>query len=298
MRYRFIDQHRAVWPLVAMAKVLEVSRQGYHAWKRREPAERTLRMRERTRQIKRVYAESNGSYGSPRVTLVLRKAGDVVTERTVAGIMRREGLRATAKRRYRPTTDSSKTLAPAPNRLQRSFTVTTTDRVWLSDFTELPCRNGKAYAVAIMDLCSRRILGCVVSHSMQTRTLLAALEQACKVRGGALPEQPLIFHSDRGSQYNAETFRRQLAILNIEQSMSGVGNCYDNAPMESFWARMKTEIRAEMIFEDLRHARSVVYRWVHLFYNRKRLHSGIGHLTPVEFEEQLSSQSTDRTHCQ
>ncbi|MFN6113149.1 MAG: integrase core domain-containing protein, partial [Bacteroidota bacterium] len=92
-------------------------------------------------------------------------------------------------------------------------------------------------------------------------------------------------HSDRGSQYNAETFRRQLAILNIEQSMSGVGNCYDNAPMESFWARMKIEIRAEMMFDDLRHARSVVYRWVHLFYNRKRLHSGIGHLTPVEFEE-------------
>jgi transposase InsO family protein len=101
-----------------------------------------------------------------------------------------------------------------------------------------------------------------------------------------------------GSQYNAETFRLQLAILNIEQSMSGVGNCFDNAPMESFWARMKTEIRAEMMFDDLRHARSVVYRWVHLFYNRKRLHSGIGHLTPVEFEEQLSSQSTDRIHCQ
>ncbi|MBM4179209.1 MAG: transposase [Ignavibacteria bacterium] len=135
-------------------------------------------------------------------------------------------------------------------------------------------------------------------HSMQTRTLLAALEQVCKVRGGALPEQPLIFHSDRGSQYNAETFRRQLAILNIEQSMSGVGNCYDNAPMESFWARMKTELRSEMMFDDLRHASRVVYHWVHLFYNRKRLHSGIGHLTPVEFEKLLFSQSTDRIHCQ
>jgi transposase InsO family protein len=297
MRYRFIDEHRAIWPLVAMAKALDVSRQGYHAWKHRLPAQRTVRMRERARQIQRVYDESNGSYGSPRVTLVLRKAGDVVSEKTVAGIMRRQGLRATAKRRYRPCTDSSKTLAPAPNRFQRSFRVSTPDKVWVSDFTELPCRNGKTYAVAIMDLCSRRILGCVVSHSMQTRTLLAALEQACRVRK-ALPEQPLIFHSDRGSQYNAETFRRQLAIRNIEQSMSGVGNCYDNAPMESFWARMKTELRHEMLFDDLRHARTAVYRWVHLFYNRKRLHSGIGNLTPIEFEERLSSLTNDRTHCQ
>jgi transposase InsO family protein len=131
---------------------------------------------------------------------------------------------------------------------------------------------------------------------MQTRTLLAALEQACRVRK-ALPEQPLIFHSDRGSQYNAEMFRRQLAIRNIEQSMSGVGNCYDNAPMESFWARMKTELRHEMLFDDLRHARTAVYRWVHLFCNRKRLHSGIGNLTPIEFEERLFSLTNDRTHC-
>ena len=118
MRYRFIDEHRAIWPLVAMAKALAVSRQGYHAWKHRLPAQRTVRMRERARQIQRVDDESNGSYGSPRVTLVLRKAGDVVSEKTVAGIMRRQGLRATAKRRYRPCTDSSKTLAPAPEIVQ------------------------------------------------------------------------------------------------------------------------------------------------------------------------------------
>lgn len=152
--------------------------------------------------------------------------------------------------------------------------------------------------MAIMDLCSRRILGCLAWHSMQTRTPLTALEQACKFSGGVLSEKVLIDHSDRGSQYNAETFRRQLAILNIEQSMSGVSNCYDNAPIESFWAQMKTELKSEMMFDDLRHARTVVYRRVHLFYNRKRLHSGIGHLTPVEFEELLSSQSTDRIHCQ
>jgi len=133
------------------------------------------------------------------------------------------------------------------------------DKVWVSDFTELPCRNGKAYAVAIMDLCSRRILGMVVSHSMQTRTLLKAFDDACRVRR-RLPPEPIIFHSDRGSQYNADLFRTELAKRNFIQSMSNKGNCYDNAPMESFWARMKTELGRPLLFDDLRDARSTVYR--------------------------------------
>ena len=247
---------------------------------------------EKTREV---FTASNGSYGSPRITRQLRADGIKVTTKTVEHLMRSSGLSAVQKRRFRPTTDSSKTLAPAPNLLQRAFTVKQIDQVWVSDFTELPCRNGKAYAVAIMDLCSRRILGVTVSYSMQTRTLLNALDQACKVRR-TLPEDPLIFHSDRGSQYNADKFRLELAKRNIRQSMSGVGNCYDNAPMESFWARMKHELRGEMLFDDLRHARKVIYRWVHLFYNRKRMHSSLNYKTPIEFEEHNRNQFSDRRH--
>jgi transposase InsO family protein len=130
----------------------------------------------------------------------------------------------------------------------------------------LPADNEKAYAVAIMDLCSRRILGITVSYTMQTSTLMHALDQACKLRE-ELPEDPLIFHSDRGSQLNADRFRTELAKRNIMQSMSGVGNCYDNASMESFWSRMKSELRLRMLFDNLKHARSTVCKWVHSFYN-------------------------------
>lgn len=280
-----------------MCRVLGVSRQGYHCWKRRKPSARAIRHNRLIEHVRVVHEQSHGAYGSPRMTRALRNRGEVVTRKTVEKLMRMSGLKAARRRRYRSTTDSARTLAPAPNLLQRAFAVKTTDRVWVSDFTELPCRNGKAYAVAIMDLCSRRILGIVVSHTMQTRTLLRALDDACRARR-ILPSEPVIFHSDQGSQYNADIFRTELAKRNFQQSMSQRGNCYDNAPMESFWARMKTELRHEMLFDDLRHARSTVYRWVHLFYNRQRLHSGIGLMTPVQFEEQLALHSTDRTHCQ
>lgn len=293
MKYRFIDDHRAKWPLSVMARVLDVSRQGYHAWKRRVPSNRAIRWQTLVERMHVIDAKSDGSYGSPRMTRELRKDGTCVTRKTVEHLMRKAGIRGVQKRRYRPTTDSTKTLAPAPNLLQRAFDVPQINRVWLSDFTELPCRNGKAYAVAIMDLCSRRILGITVSHSMQTRTLLHTLDRACRVRK-QLPAESVIFHSDRGSQYNADSFRTELAKRNFAQSMSGVGNCYDNAPMESFWSRMKAELHQHKLFDDLRQARSVVYRWVHLFYNHQRLHSGINYMTPVEFERQLQTQSTGR----
>lgn len=289
MKCRFIDDHRAKWPVEKMCQALRISRQAYYAWKRREQTPRQIRRTQLATEVKRVFSESNGTYGSPRMTMQLRKDGHVVTHKTVEKIMSQSGLRASQKRRFRPTTDSSKTLAPAPNILQRAFDVKELDRVWVSDFTELPCRNGKAYAVAVMDLCSRRILGITVSYSMQTRTLIDALDQACKTRR-KLPEDPLVFHSDRGSQYNADTFKTELAKRNIVQSMSGVGNCYDNASIESFWSRMKDELRGEMLFDDLRHARTTVYKWVHLFYNRKRLHSSLNFMSPIEFEEHNFSQ--------
>lgn len=295
MRYRFIDDHRARWTVLAMTSALQVTRQGYYAWKKRPASATSQRRGKLTEHVRKIFTESNHTYGSPRITRALRNEGQRVTTKTVERIMRSSGLSADQKRRFRPTTDSSKTLAPAPNLLQRSFEVAQIDQVWLSDFTELPCRNGKAYAVAIMDLCSRRILGITVSHTMQTRTLMHALDQACKLRK-TLPHEPLIFHSDRGSQYNADTFRTELAKRNIRQSMSGVGNCYDNAPMESFWSRMKHELRHDMLFDDLRQARTAVYRWVHLFYNRKRMHSALDYMTPVAFEEQHLSKHSDRAH--
>lgn len=201
-----------------------------------------------------------------------RRMSELDQERKAAGmernivqaverIVRSADLWAEQKRRFRFTMDSTQTLALVPNLPQRSFEVVQIDRVWLSDFTELPCRNGKAYALAIMDLCSRRILGVTVSYTMQTQTLMHALDQACKLRK-TLPKEPLIFHSDRGSQYNADTFKTdgtELAECNIRQSMSGVGNCYDNAPIEWFWSRMKHALRHDALFDDLHKPRTAVY---------------------------------------
>jgi putative transposase len=186
MKYRYMQDRRAQWPVSVMARVLEVTRQGFYAWLKRKPSARTLRQQQVVETIRYIHAWSNGTYGSPRMTRELRKTGLVITRKTVERMMRTLGIRVSAKRRYRPTTDSSQTLALAAKLLQRAFDVKHPDKVWLSDFTELPCRNGKAYAVAIMDLCSRRILGMTVSNSMQTRTLLHALDQACRLRK-ALP---------------------------------------------------------------------------------------------------------------
>lgn len=288
MKFIFMYDHRFQWPLTVMARVLGVSRQGYASWMVRLPSERFKRHRMLLERIREIHDMSDGSYGSPRMTDELRAKGIHVAYKTIERLMRIHGIRVTPKRRFRPTTDSSKTLAPAANLLERDFSVTTPNRVWLSDFTELPCRDGKAYAVAIMDLASRRILGVNVHNRMHTGSLMIAFHRACSVRKNfpkpADVDSGTIFHSDRGSQYNADGFRAALRRGGFRQSMSGVGNCYDNAPMESFWARMKTELRHRMPFRDVEDALRTVYRYIHLFYNNTRRHSGIGGISPAEFE--------------
>lgn len=288
MKFAFMHEHRQVWKLSVMAHVLGVSRQGYHSWAVRQPSKREMRHRDLRVRIRSIYDQSNGTYGSPRVTSELRQGhGLTISKKTIEGLIRQEGLCVRTKRRFRPTTDSSKTLAPAPNRLERSFDTSVVNHVWLSDFTEIPCREVKAYAVAIMDMASRRIIGLNVFHRMHTGSLMIALHRACKLRKTfpRIPDsKPIIFHSDRGTQYNSQAFRDALARHGIVQSMSGVGNCYDNAPMESLWARMKTELAFYMPFRDPDDAARHVYRYFHVYYNRKRRHSGIGNISPVEFE--------------
>lgn len=288
MKFGFMHAHRQRWPLAVMARVLGVTRQGYHKWSTRQPSARAQRQAAVTERILEVHEKSNGTYGSPRMTVELREEhGIKVTRKTVEHLMRKAGVRVTPKRRYRPTTDSSKTLAPAPNLLDRGFDVDRVNSVWVSDFTELPCREGKAYAVGIMDLASRRIIGLNVHHRMHVGSLMIALHRACKVRR-TFPqdamEKATIFHSDRGAQFNADVFRHALKKHGLQQSMSGVGNCYDNAPIESFWSRMKADLAPHMPFRDPEDARLRVNRYVHLFYNKVRRHSSIGNISPIEFE--------------
>lgn len=286
MRYHFIESNRARWPLSVMCRVLEVSRQGYYAWINRGPSERAIRSLTLLGKIRDIYQANHCRYGSRRITIALRQSGERVSYKMVEKIMRRAGLRAKGGRRFRATTDSSQTLKPAPNLLKQKFVIRTLDRVWISDFTELPCRRGKAYAVAIMDLCSRRILAIRVATTMTTQLLLKALDDACRGRD-IRQKKRTIFHSDRGTQYNACLFRNELKKRGIRQSMSRKGNCYDNAPMESFWARMKVELGMPLLFNDVDETRRILRNYVHIFYNRVRIHSGIMNMSPVKFEEQL-----------
>lgn len=254
----------------------------------RQPSKRELRHRDMRLRIRTIYEESKGSYGSPRITSeLIEEHGIVVTRKAIEHLMRQEGLSVKPKSQFRPTTDSSKTLAPAPNRLDRSFSTGVVNSVWLSDFTEVTCREGKVYVVAIMDMASRRVIGMNVHHRMHTGSLIIALHRACKTRRTfPKPEgqRKIIFHSYRGSPYNSETFRKALLRHDIVQSVRGVGNCYDNAPMESLWARMKTELAIYMPFRDPDEAIHRINQYIHEFYNRKRRHSGIGNILPVEFE--------------
>lgn len=287
MKFDFIHTHREVWSVTVMARVLGVTRQGYHQWMNRQPSTRSQRQSKLLELIDRTHRESNRTYGSPRITAELESLGHMVSVNTVASLMRRAGIRVHAKRRYRPTTDSSKTRVPAPNLLSRNFTTTKLNVAWLSDFTELPCLKGKSYAVGIMDLASRRILGHNVSRRMNTQSLIIALHRACTTRKNfqqTIREQRTIFHSDQGRQYDSDRFRESLYMRGFRQSMSGVGNCYDNAPMESFWATLKKDLAHLMPFQDPDDAARRVFWYINTFYNKKRRHSGIGYISPCQFE--------------
>jgi len=295
MRYRFIEMHRARWPLALMCRVLEVHRQGYHRWRKgRDPEQEKIRQ-ELEVLIATIFTSSRGTYGVRRIYNELKSKGKNAGIKLVGRIMREQGLRAKGKRKYRPTTDSSKTTAPAKNLLKQHGALDGQDQAWVSDFTELPCRRGKAYAVAIMDLYTRRILAILVASSMKTDTLLEAFDVAVATRGRRKLRQT-IFHSDRGVQFNAHAFRDTLAKHDFRQSMSGTGNCYDNAAMESFWARMKTEIGLRTVFENVQHARRVISEWTYVFYNRMRIHSGINYMPPVQFENHISSLNSEQAH--
>lgn len=228
---------------------------------------------------------SKKTYGSPRVFQVLKGLGFKVGKDTVANLMSDMGLRAKTKKRFRmKTTDSNHTNPLAPNLLQQNFSVVTASSVWLSDITYVETGEGWLYVFSIMDLCTRKIVGWSLADNLSHLPLLSALEMALN-RQTVAPG--LIFHSDRGVQYACEVFRKKLADLKFIQSMSGKGNCYDNAPMESFFHTFKTELVYQTTFMTKAEARRAIFEWIEEFYNRERIHSSIGYKSPVAFEEEL-----------
>jgi putative transposase len=287
VRFAFIKGHLLPeFPVEVCCEALEVSRSGYYAWLGRPASARQTRREELARKVRQVHRENRGVYGSPRVARVLKAGGETVCENTVAKVMREHGIRAKAKRKFVPrTTDSSHGRPVAGNLLGRQFHAGLPDRKWAADITYVPTGEGWLYLAAVLDLCSRKVVGWSMAEHMRTDLAADALEMAVARRR---PGEGLLHHSDRGSQYASDDYRLLLARHGIGCSMSGRGDCWDNAAMESFFATLKTELVNQEHYATGEEARASVFEYIEVFYNRKRLHSSLGYLSPEQFEAGLN----------
>jgi putative transposase len=281
MRFVFIRAEKANYSVVTMCRVLCVSSTGYYAWLKRKTPVRDRNRDDLARKVTKVYDDSKGRYGSPRVFRKLRNAGVMVSEKTVAKIMRNNGQKARTKRRYKATTDSKNTKRIAPNLLQRKFTVDAPNKVWVTDVTAVRTRLGWVYLAAILDLFSRRVVGWAMSDTNDAALAVAALDRAVLLRK---PPRGLIHHSDRGSPYGSDEYIKALKPIRAIRSMSRKGDCWDNAVPESFFSSLEFECRGVHEFANLDDAQHVIGDYIDGFYNLERLHSTIGYRSPIEFE--------------
>ena len=283
MKYACIDRRRDRYPVCMMCRLLRVSASGYYAWRTRSESSRTKSDRELMKEIRRIHQDSKGVYGSPRVHAELVAEGVKVGRHKVAGLMRFQRLRGCPKRRFRVTTQRDPSHPVANNLLKQDFTADAPNQRWVADITYIPTHQGWLYLAVVMDLYSRRIVGWSMSRWMDRRLVLDALRMAIDARR---PEGPLIHHSDRGSQYTSDDFRDELAKYGIDCSMSGSGNCYDNAAMESFFGLLKRERVNRVRYRTRDEARADLFEYIEVFYNRKRRHGYIGNISPDDFEAQ------------
>lgn len=294
MIYELIrHQLASEYPVKVCCRVLGVSTSGYYHARARGPSRRACRHARLVEEVRVAHAASRGIYGSPRIAHALRQRGVRICRNTAAVIMRHQGLRSRRSRRFRPsTTDSSATLKPSPNLLDRCFHATTPDAVWLADITYLPLQSGFAYLAAIMDLHSRAIVGWALDRSLGAHLATRALEAAVARRR---PPPGTVHHSDRGVQYDSIAYRTLLQRHGLVQSMSRRADCYDNAPMESFFATLKSELIGSIRYPDIQTAHDHLFAFIEGFYLRQRLHSALGYATPLQsLTRTISPQSTVR----
>jgi len=282
MSFRFIEDHRDAYPVQLMCAVLEVSPAGYYAWRDRPVSERAKSDATLLAEIRQVHRDSRGRYGSPRVHAALRRQGRDASRGRIERAMRRNGIRAImAKPRRVRTTDSRHDLPIAPNLVARDFTTDAPNRVWLGDITYIPTAEGWLYLAVIMDLFSRKIVGWAMRDHMQVELASAALTMAIRDRR---PQDGLICHNDRGVQYASHAYRGALASASLTASMSRKADCYDNAPMESFFHTLKTELVHHRNYKTRDEAQRDIFAYIEGFYNRTRLHSALGYIPPIEME--------------
>jgi putative transposase len=286
MRFAWIKEHRDRFDLAALCAALEVSRSGYYAWLKRPASPRQKRREELTEKIREVHEESRYTYGSPRVHAELADRQVSVCVNTVARLMKQAGLQSRIRRRFVvPTTDSNHDEPVAANVLDRQFATEVPNRKWCCDITYVPTDEGFLYLGAVIDLCSRKIVGWSMADHLRSELCLEAISMALTHRR---PERGLLHHSDRGVQYACEAYRQMLGEHGMERSMSRTGNCYDNAVMESFFSTLKTELIYHEHYATQAEARRSIFEYIEVFYNRQRRHSAIGYQSPEAFEASLN----------
>jgi transposase InsO family protein len=282
MIFSSIKQHRNVWPVRLQCQVLGVSASGFYAWLNRPPSQRSVANQTLIAHIHRIHWDSHKRYGSPRVCATLRAEGQRVSRRRVANLMRNNHLHAITKCRFRiSTTDSCHNLPVAANIIDRNFGALAPNQKWLTDITYISTTEGWLYLAAVLDLYSRKIVGWAMRDHLRTELPLAALTMALQQQR---PPPGLIHHSDRGSQYASGDYQTALTAANITPSMSRKGNCWDNAPMESFFHTLKTELVHHKHYATKEEAKRDLFQYIEGFYNRKRIHSALGYITPEQME--------------
>jgi putative transposase len=281
VKYAVIQSNAETFKVQMMCEILSVSRAGYYAWRERKESAHALRDGELTEKIHEIHARSRRAYGVPRIFKVLSRRGDRCGRKRIARLMRQHGLvGAKSVRRNAWKAGARQGDIASPNLLQRRFDPKAhlLNRVWTGDFTEVPTGDGTLYLAIVLDLRSREIVGWSMRTTRDAIMLIEALEMAVHDRR---PKPGLIFHSDQGSQYSSGQFRAVLKENNITQSMSRKGNCWDNAPAESFFATLKAEVQELQRPRTRAVARAAIFEYIAVFYNSQRLHSSIGYQAPA-----------------
>lgn len=269
-----------------MCRLLSVSRSGFYAWRRRPVSLREIGNAELIGQIREIYEEGKGEYGSPTICQTLRQRGYTVNHKRIARLMRGIGLRSKVRRRFKHTTVRCKDRDASPNLLNQNFHIDKPNRVWISDITYIDTSEGWLYLTTIEDMCTRRIVGHAITDHLRATAVIDALRMALSRR---IVSPGLIFHSDRGVQYTDHRVRGILKANGIVQSMSSTGNCYDNAMAESFFATLKKGHLFRVRFQTKEEARRKLFEYLEIYYNRVRRHSALGYRSPVAFENEISN---------
>lgn len=280
---------RAEHRVATMCRVLGVSASGYYAWHQRPPSARARRDAALTEQIRAIHAESDGTYGEPRVHAELAARGMRVGHKRVARLMRAVGLAGVSRRKWITTTERDRDARPAPDLVERDFTATAPDRLWVADITYIPTWAGFLYLAVVLDVWSRRVVGWAFATHLRTELVLEALAMAIAQRR---PAEGVIHHSDQGCQYTSIAFGKRCAEAGVRPSMGSVGDAYDNAMCESFFATLECELLDRRKFHTQSEARMAVFAFIEGWYNPRRRHSALGYLSPIEYERRQRAGSS------